>query len=262
MRTSDRVVRIGLILVLPAMSCLRVPQATVDLSDITREQVSAIRSSHEGFVRLYYDRLRTDIDEFLRTKWIPSFLSKAVENTEFRTALDVAYAVSELKPDAIRVSVNGENDLPPDVRAALRSALDTALIAHRARLGVVMRDFADAAEKQIGLKRAAMMSEVDAQESAVLEHLGGSYADLQEGQATLRAFLASAVRVQREQDMVLAKLGLLDNHNRALNLITTASEKAALGLTSFNSPDSLATTFEMLLRAARDSSRRRSPSPH
>jgi hypothetical protein len=257
MKVVDRVGWSGLVLAFSAVSCLRVPQATVDLSDVTREQVVALRASHEAFVRLYYDRVRTDIDEFLRTKWIPSFLSKAVENKDFRDALDVSYAISVLKADAIRVSVNDEEALPPDVRAALRSAIDTALTTHRARLRIVMRQFADAAEKQIGLKRTSMMNEVDAQERAVLAHLAGAFSDLQEGQSALRAYLASAVKVQREQDVILQKLGLLNDRNKALNAITDASEKAAQGLTALMSPDSLATTFEALLRAARDSTKRR-----
>lgn len=261
MRTLKPAATSALILI-TAAACIRVPQATVDLSDITREQVAALRESHEGFVRLYYDRVRTDIDEFLRTKWIPSFLSKAVENAQFRSALDVSYAVATLKADAIRVTVSGEEGLPENVRTALRSAIDTALTTHRARLGTVMRGFADAAEKQIGLQRTAMMNEIDAQERAVLEHLAGSYSDLQEAQASLRAYLASAVNVQREQDVILAKLGLLKERDKALSLITTASENAAAGLSTLESPESVASKFETLLRAARDSSKRKAPSPN
>jgi hypothetical protein len=237
-------------------ACLRVPQATVSLSDVTREQVASIRESHEGFVRLYYARLRSDIDAFLRDQWVPAFLGRAVENAAFRGQLDVAYAVASLRPDAIQVNVNGNGELPPPVREALRAAIDTALTTHRARLGTVMREFTVEAERQIAIQRSAMLSEVDAQERLVLDHLGAAYGDLQDGQAALRAFLASAVQLQTEQDALVRKLGLLDEQTRAIKFLTSASDAAALSLERADKADDAIKSFQSLLRAARDSTNR------
>lgn len=42
--------------------CIRAPVATVELSEIVNEQIAAMQKSHESFVTLYYDQLRTDVD--------------------------------------------------------------------------------------------------------------------------------------------------------------------------------------------------------
>ncbi|HEX9895405.1 MAG TPA: hypothetical protein VGA78_15860 [Gemmatimonadales bacterium] len=233
--------------------CIRAPQATLTLSEVVGEQISAVRASHEAFVRLYYARLRQDVDQFLTQVWVPSFLRRAVANQQFRSQLDVAYAVASLDANAINVSVTGEANLPPAVRAALRQAIDSALQQHRARLGVVMLDFATEVERQITLRRDSLLLPIDEQERFVLAQLADVYADLQRSQSSISAYLGSAVRVQQEQDVILRKLGLLEAQKQALGFAGDASDAAATALTGAAGAESAIAKFLETFKATKDS---------
>jgi hypothetical protein len=234
-------------------SCIRAPQATVTLSEVVGDQITAVRGSHETFVRLYYTRLRQDVDQFLTQVWIPTFLRHAVANQQFRSQLDVAYAVTALDANAINVTISGEGSLPPAVRTALRQSIDSALSQHRARLGVVMLDFATEVERQIKLRRDSLIIPIDEQERLVLSQLAEVYTDLERGQSAITAYLGSAVRLQQEQDVILHKLGLLETQQQVLDLAANASDAAAVGLAGATDAQAAIKQFLEALQATRDS---------
>jgi hypothetical protein len=245
--------RLLLLAATAAIGCIRVPQATVTVSEVVGERITAIRSSHEAFVRLYYQRLRDDAERFVNDVWTPAFLRRAVANAAFRQSLDVSYAVASIQPDDITVTVRGEPTLPEPVRTSLRAAIDTALNSHRARLGVVMLDFAVAAETQIRQRRVSLLDPIDEQERFVLAELSDAYGDLHRAQAAITGFLGSAVRVQREQDVILQKLGVLETQRKLLDLAAKGSEAAAKGLATVGDAEGAITRFLETLRATQDS---------
>ena len=77
MNAKLRWVVIGLLFL--ALGCVSAPRATVELAEITDQQIAEMQASHEKFVRLYYDKLRDDVDHFMEQRWIPQFLSNVVE---------------------------------------------------------------------------------------------------------------------------------------------------------------------------------------
>ena len=91
----------GLIILSAVMmlaACAATSPKTVELSLVTEEQTVQIQKSHIRFVQGYYDKLRDEVTRFMEDRWIPLFLSKAVQNQKFRkdlidTILSIAFKV-------------------------------------------------------------------------------------------------------------------------------------------------------------------------
>ncbi len=76
--------------------CISVPKQTVELAEVTDQQIAELQKSHIRFVETYYDKLRDEANNFIDKRWTPLFLSKAVQNKEFRKDLDGAYLISNI----------------------------------------------------------------------------------------------------------------------------------------------------------------------
>ncbi len=201
----------------------QIPRASVELSEIVGEQTTHIQTSHEAFVKLYYDELREDVDVFLREKWIPEFLSRAVDNATFKQAHQNAYRTSTLNPDSVSTQIT---HLP----GPLQTSVLLAVKAQKAELGSVLVGFGEAAVKEIEKQRAKMMGGIDEQEQVVLSHLRQTYADLYRAQSTVEANLRMAADVTEQKAAMLNKLGLLDTQNKLLNKAMRASSLASNAL--------------------------------
>ncbi len=257
MNTRPVLVCSGTVFLVLQVACIRAPRATVQLSDIMGEQMSQMQVSHEGFVRLYYNGLRQNVDDFLKDTWIPLFLSKAVENEEFRKELDFSYALSKVDPNNVQISVR--ETLPPDVETALRQGIQRAVAQGRAKLGEVLIDFGQAALLQVQLQRSEMMQPIDEQERLVLDEIRGGYADLQRSHAAIKGYLESAVQVQEERDIILEKLGLLGTQKKILSIALGAGDAASQALKKVENKEAAIEDFLSKLaegRAAIESARR------
>jgi hypothetical protein len=222
-----RAVYLFLCLATLGTACIKAPPATVELSEVVGEQIAQMQTSHEEFARLYYAKLREDVERFLAEKWIPSFLAKAVENPGFRTDLDLSYEVASLAPEDIqpRLSIP-DGALSPEAEAWLHQGIEQAIENQRAELGHVLIGFGEEALHQIQLQREEMLKPLQEQEAFILKELREGYADLQRAQAAIKAYLASAVRLQEERDVVLKKLGLLDQQQKVLDTAMTLGDQA------------------------------------
>jgi len=68
----------GLVFLILVVGCPSAPKHTVELAEIVDKQIAEMEASHETFVRLYYAKLREDVDQFMEQKWIPHFLANVV----------------------------------------------------------------------------------------------------------------------------------------------------------------------------------------
>jgi hypothetical protein len=213
--------------------CASAPKQTVELAEVLDQQIVQMQVSHERFVRLYYDGLRKDVDEFLEYKWIPQFLANVVEGKgkggkEFRDALDRAYKLANVDWGRA-VQIQGVDDA--DTRAALEDALATLATRERGRLGQVLLDFSTAAQAQIDIRRRTLIEPIDEQEAFVLDQLREGYADINRGSAALRGYLATVVNLVDKRDATLQQLGLLEKQRKLMDQTMRASQQAvdALG---------------------------------
>jgi DNA repair exonuclease SbcCD ATPase subunit len=93
-----------------------------------------------------------------------------------------------------------------------------------AERGQIMLDFAEVALEEIESQRSELIEPLNQQEQEVLAHLAESYDQLQQAQAQLTAYLASARNVRRSQDEILQSMGVLEQRDEALERAVRLSE--------------------------------------
>jgi len=219
----------GLLVV--SSACISAPKETVHLAEVVDSQIAAMQVSHEKFVGLYYDGLRTDVDTFMRERWAPQFLSNVVSGQgtggkQFREDLDQAYELASFDWSTVGVSDNTNREITEAVTAAVAKLA----VEENAKIAGVLIEFSEAAQVQIDKKRAELMEPINVQEARVMHQLRKSYADLQRGSAAIKGYLASAVKLAEEQDQIMEMLGVLDEQRKLLDGAAEASEMAASAL--------------------------------
>src|SRR5262245_6696473 len=114
-------------------ACAVAPKETVELSETVNQQIAQMQASHVKFVRLYYDGLRKDVDEFMAQRWTPLFLSNVIEgkgeqSKKFRAQLDRGYALANVDwTKAVRIE--GIED--PTTVQAIQEAINEVAVHER-----------------------------------------------------------------------------------------------------------------------------------
>lgn len=204
--------------------CATISKDTVHLSIVAESQTVQLQNSHVKFVQLYYQMLRDNVELFMREKWIPTFLSKTVRNEDFKKQLDEAYLISNLDLKDIEILIKGEPATSP-YKEALISGVDQSVTAQRSRLGNVLIEFTKACQAEINKKREELIRPINQQERFVINEINASYAELQTAQSTTTAYLKSALNVKENQDLMLKKLGALNQSEQLMNTILDANDK-------------------------------------
>lgn len=241
-------------LALAVAACTTAPKQTVELADVIGQQIAQMQASHEKFVRLYYDGLRRNVDEFMQQKWTPQFLANVVSGRsgggkEFRDSLDRAYRLANVDWKKA-VKIEGIDD--PEVRKAAEQVIAQLDVREKGELGQVLLDFSTEAQKQIGRERQKLIDPINAQEAYVLDQLREGYAQLQAGSAALKAYLASVANVVEQRDAVLKKMGLLEAQRNAVSTAIQVDDQAMEALNSAKTASDGVESFLKQLRALRD----------
>lgn len=203
--------------------CASTPKETVELSEVTGQQITELHKSHIRFVELYYGKLRDDVNNFIDTKWTPLFLSKAVDNKAFRTDLDTSYITSNINENDISVTWKGAALKEPQKIVVLQG-VKQAVTDEKGKLGQILLEWSEEAQSQINKKRKELLKPIHEQERLVINEINGAFLDLQRSQATIKGYLASAVDLQEQNEQVLNKLGALEKVNNIMNAVTDADE--------------------------------------
>jgi hypothetical protein len=219
-----------------AMSCASVPQEAVVLSRLVGTQIAEHRASHEAFVRHYYAGSRDVVEMFLRDRWVPEYLDRFVAESEVMDLLTTPDEVfneeqlERLREEIMAISGVGEVRTPLIVEAVSRVVGD-------AERGQIMLDFAEVALDEIESQRSELLEPLYLQEQEVLDRLADSYGQLQQAQAQLTAYLASAKDVTRSQDEVLEAMGMRQIRDDALEQAVWLSEELAAAARSGRSAE-------------------------
>jgi hypothetical protein len=207
-------------------SCVSVPEEAVVLSNLVGTQIAEHRASHEEFVRRYYARSRDVVELFLRDRWVPEYLERFVAQSgvmELLVTPDEVFdedTMERLREEIMAVSGVGEMRTPLIIEAVSRVMGD-------AERGQIMLDFAEVALAEIEAQRSELIEPLNQQEEMVLDHLAESYAQLQQAQTQVTAYLASAQEVTRSQDEVLEAMGIRQLRDNALRRAVQLSEDLA-----------------------------------
>jgi len=211
-------------LALLAVSCVSVPPDAVVLSNLVGTQIAEHRASHEEFVRRYYASSRDVVEMFLQNRWVPEYLETFVERSDVMGLLmapDEVFTedrLERLREAILAVSGVGEVRAPQIVEAVTRVIGD-------AERGQIILDFAQVALAEIEAQRMELLDPLSEQEQTVLDHLSESYAQLEQAQAQVTAYLGSAHGVTRSQDEVLQAMGLRTVRDDALERAVWLSER-------------------------------------
>jgi hypothetical protein len=207
-------------------SCVSVSQEAVVLSSVVGVQIAEHRASHEAFVQRYYDRSRDVVEMFLRDRWVPEYLETFVRESQIGdlltdpTELFHEDDVERLREELMALSGIGEARTE-DVLSAVGRAFG------HAERGRILLEFAQVAMAEIEVQRSELLDPLDRQEQEVLEHLAESYAQLQQAQAQVTAYLASVQEVTRSQDEVLETMGIRELRDDTFDRAVRLSERLA-----------------------------------
>ena len=243
MNANSRWVVIGLLFL--ALGCISAPRATVELAEIADQQIAEMQASHEKFVRLYYDKLRDDVDRFMEQRWIPQFLSNVVEGKgewgkKFRADLDKAYKLVALDWESV-IQIKEVKD--EDVRETIRGAIEKLTTQENAVLGMVLLDFSKAAQVEINHQRKSLMKPINQQEAYVLDQLRMGYADLLRSTAAIKGYLASVVNLVEQREAIYQKLVVLETQGKIVDVATRLSDVAVRTLNATEDADKGVTKF-------------------
>lgn len=214
---------LSVLVVLPA-ACVSVPPDAVVLSQVVGTRIAEHRASHEEFVRRYYASSRDVVEMFLRDRWVPEYLETFVTRSR---VLDLIITPDEvfgedqlarLREEIMAVSGVGEVRTPLIIEAVSR-------VVGAGERGQVMLDFAQVALDEIEAQRSELMEPLILQEQEVLASLDESYAQLEQAQAQVTAYLASVQEVTRSQDEVLEAMGFREVRDDALERAVWLSER-------------------------------------
>lgn len=225
--------------------CVSAPKETVELAEITDYQVAELQKSHVKFAQLYYGKLRDDVNRFIDEKWTPTFLSKAVNNRAFRSDLDDAYLTSSISVDDVSVQWRGRELQEPQKRIVLEG-VKQAVAAETSKLGQILIEWSQEAQSQISKKRKSLLDPLNEQERFVLAQINSAFADLQRSQATIKAYLSSAVELKEKQDQVMSKLVALEKVEKVMTKVTDANDKLSDTLNSEDTDKAIEKFLELI----------------
>ncbi|GAB1054631.1 MAG: hypothetical protein WAqPseu_19230 [Shewanella algae] len=233
------------LMLLVLSGCVSAPKETVELAEITDYQVAELQKSHVKFAQLYYGKLRDDVNRFIDEKWTPTFLSKAVNNHAFRSDLDDAYLTSSISVDDVSVQWRGRELQEPQKRIVLEG-VKQAVAAETSKLGQILIEWSQEAQSQISKKRKSLLDPLNEQERFVLAQINSAFADLQRSQATIKAYLFSAVELKEKQDQVMSKLVALEKVEKVMTKVTDANDKLSDTLNSEDTDKAIEKFLELI----------------
>ncbi|MBO2593043.1 hypothetical protein [Shewanella algae] len=233
------------LMLLVLSGCVSAPKETVELAEITDYQVAELQKSHVKFAQLYYGKLRDDVNRFIDEKWTPTFLSKAVNNRAFRSDLDDAYLTSSISVDDVSVQWRGRELQEPQKRIVLEG-VKQAVAAETSKLGQILIEWSQEAQSQISKKRKSLLVPLNEQERFVLAQINSAFADLQRSQATIKAYLSSAVELKEKQDQVMSKLVALEKVEKVMTKVTDANDKLSDTLNSEDTDKAIEKFLELI----------------
>jgi len=212
------------VLLFALSACTSLPKESIELSEVTGQQITELHQSHIRFVALYYNKLRDDVNRFIDEKWTPSFIAKAVKHKAFRDDLDKAYITSNINASDLSINWNG-SPLPQLQKDALLRGIKQAVTNEKSKLGNILRDWSQEVQNQINKRKKALQEPVNVQEELVISEINAAFIDLQRSQAAIKGYLNSAFELKQKNEQVLQKLGALEKIKTVMNTVTEANDR-------------------------------------
>jgi hypothetical protein len=215
--------RVVLILfpILLSDGCAKIPPQAVVLSRTVGQRLTDLQTSHEAFVRAYFQVTRQRIEDFLTNQWTPTFLADFVDKADFITKLENVQPLTSEQQLKLVSSLHAAGISPADETRVIQAIGNALGSADRGKLAL---QFSEAALNQIQAKEKSLLSPIDDLERQTLTELAGAYAQVQQAQSAVTSQLSSISNVTEEQDKVLKQLGLLEKRDAIVDKAVNANQ--------------------------------------
>lgn len=201
-RRVTSIAAIALLLV----SCSLVPKESVELSTTVGRDIATAHQSHRALAMTLFGRMKQDVNRFVDDVYAPFQIQFVLaKQKELQTAGD-------------------HNNMLSVMDTAVRQPQNT-----QAQKDVIsfMQALVEAVHEDVEEYRAIRLQPVLAQEQEVLTSIERVYDDIERGNATVTAHLASVVKVHEAQDELLASVDLAGLREKIGVNLSNASAKVA-----------------------------------
>ena len=226
------------------VSCASVPNESVELSVVVGERITDMQASHEAFVQEYFRLSQDRVEDFLINRWVPRFLDNFVRDAQLMTLLDTPESLQSEALDDIRRELGQSVRISPEVTDQVLAAIQRSLGG--AERGQIVLEFAEAATIAIERQRAELLGPIKAQEAAVIRELRSAYGELRAMQDAVTNNLRSIRKVQVQQDLVLARLNVLEARDKAIESAIAVNDRIVGLLAETGDPDAVVTKIREL----------------
>lgn len=233
-------------LVMASSGCARVPSQAVVLSRTVGQRLVDLQTSHEAFVKAYFQATRARLEDFLVNQWTPTFLGNFVEKSDLMNQLENVQPLTGEQKAKLVASLQAAAISPSDQTKVLQAISNALGGPDRGKL---VLQFSKAAMKEIEAKKKSLLNPIDELERQTLTELAKSYTQLQEAQSTVTAHLSSVSKVTEEQDKVLKQLGVLQQRDAIIDAAVNGNQKVMGILGSGNDPEKTLADLEDQLKA-------------
>lgn len=168
-------------------ACALVPKESVELSTMVGRDIASVRQSHRQLAETLFGRMKNDVNRFVDDVYAP---------------FQIQFVLSEQKEAQAGGDTNN-----------VFSVLDTAMRQPdnaQAQTDILqfMQAFVEAVHADVEDYRTLRLAPVEEQEQAILADIDAIYDQIERGNATVTAHLASVVKVHEAQDELLSAVDL------------------------------------------------------
>lgn len=199
-----RIFRKSIFLVIPFLffvSCVSIPQESVDLSRTIGLDMKQLHYSHLKLLDLYFSKTESDINELIDDVYSPMIINFV------------------LKKELLKYQNN-----QPSIYTSVKEAA-TIGGGEKTELALKeMTDFYVAANRQIATKRIQLLTPIKNQHRIAKAQIDSSYQSIYYANSALTSFLISAKKVKNKQKESLSHLGLGEIENDLEKKIIDLSE--------------------------------------
>lgn len=178
--------------------CAQVPKESVELSATVGRDLSEMRKSHVALVKIYYEGLINDINQFIDNVYLPYQIQKTLSDPMLKQ--DMLASIEA----ASREDSTGQSQ-----KDAFEKLKFFHLIIH----------------EEVEDYRKLKLAPVQEQYQSVLSGINASYDQIHYANSIVTGHLASVVKVHDSQNEILEKLDLKDLRTTVGSNVSTISEQ-------------------------------------
>ena len=170
------------------VGCASVPKESVELSVTLGRDLAEVHRAHRQLAKDYFDRIHTDIDQFIDEEYRPFIIHKTLEGFQLLEKLKVT--------------------AQPEAELEITKPVDRESANTRPDALQILELYVTKVSGQIESFRSELHRNIDLQEQELLGSIDSAYQQLQNANAIVTGHLASVRKVSDAQAELLERTGL------------------------------------------------------